>query len=229
MCLPEEERFGGSDDAGAPNIGGEPLCGPETLRKVPGLASVVRVRDRSSVSTVAEESSRLPEITARRDEPLVLPMNVEPDNCTACGLIVNVVCVQSSTFFSHLIGDLFELVLQIRCLLTTARLFWVSGYYTYLGNKRTNPTRIWRYSSRYLCNIGNTNHNILGRGFTAKGSLLLGCKIARITNHGLWDPSSCEVSSCPPANSPFFCTCDIRKEHSSLPFRTLFYYGILER
>lgn len=128
MCLPEEERLGGSDDAGAPSIGGEPLCGPETLRKVPGLASVVRVRDRSSVRTVAEESSRLPEMAARRDEPLVLPMNVEPDNCTACVLIVNVVCVKFSTFFSHFIGDLFELVLQIRCHLTTACLFWVSEY-----------------------------------------------------------------------------------------------------
>lgn len=69
-CLPEEERLGSVDPTG------ELRLALETLRKVEGLASVVRGRDGSASLPIA---SRLLETAARLEELLGRPKKVELD------------------------------------------------------------------------------------------------------------------------------------------------------
>lgn len=71
----EEERLGSEEPTG------ELLCALMTLRKPPGLASVVRAREGST--SLPTNASRLLETAARLKEPLDRPRNVELDNCMA--------------------------------------------------------------------------------------------------------------------------------------------------
>lgn len=71
----EEERLGSKEPTG------ELLCVLMTLRKPPGLASVVREREGST--SLPTNASRLIETAARLKEPFDRPRNVELDNCMA--------------------------------------------------------------------------------------------------------------------------------------------------